>query len=191
MREARKRFDLPIVTEVMSPAQVDLALKYEVDVLQIGARNSQDFELLTAAGQSGKPVLLKNGLAGTLQDLLLSAEYVAYKQQSPKKIILCLRGIRTFETATRNTLDVTLVSILKEETYLPVFVDPSHAPGKWQFVGPLALAGIAAGADGLLVEVHPEPEKAKSDGPQQLKPNKFTQLMEQLRMVARAVGREI
>jgi 3-deoxy-7-phosphoheptulonate synthase len=189
LKDVKHKVNIPVVTEVMRPEHIEQAIRYGVDVLQIGARNSQNFELLDEVGKSGKPVLLKNGLAGTIEELLLSAEYVA--KGGNRNIILCLRGVRTFETETRNALDLGLIPALKEKTNLPIFVDPSHPAGKRSIVESLSMAAIAAGADGLLVEVHPEPEKAKSDGPQQLKPDQFTQLMEKLKKIAAVLDREI
>jgi 3-deoxy-7-phosphoheptulonate synthase len=149
----------------------------------------QNFKLLTDVGKLDKPVMLKRGLSATIQEFLLSAEYIA--TEGNRRIILCERGIRTYETETRNTLDLSAIPVLKQLTHLPVFVDPSHGTGRWDLVAPMALAGIAAGADGLLIEVHPKPEVALSDGPQSLKPFKFAALMEQLRKLAVALGREV
>jgi 3-deoxy-7-phosphoheptulonate synthase len=149
----------------------------------------QNFKLLTEVGKLKKPVMLKRGLSATIQELLLSAEYIA--AEGNREIILCERGIRTYETETRNTLDVSAVPVLKRLSHLPVFIDPSHGTGRWDLVAPMALAGVAAGADGLLIEVHPRPEVALSDGPQSLKPARFAELMENLRRVAQAVGREL
>ena len=188
LREAKKATGLPIVTELMDPRETELVAEY-ADIIQIGARNMQNFRLLTDVGRTGKPVLLKRGLSATIKELLMSAEYIA--SQGNTNIILCERGIRTFETATRNTLDLSAVPVLKRETHLPVFIDPSHATGKWDFVAPLSVAAVAVGADGLLVEVHSEPENALCDGAQSLKPDKFEALMGQLRKVAEAVGRSI
>jgi len=185
---ARQRTGLPIITEVLDTRDVELVYRY-ADILQIGARNMQNFKLLTEVGKVDKPVLLKRGLSATIQEFLLSAEYIA--SEGNRKIILCERGIRTYETETRNTLDLSAVPLLKQLSHLPVFVDPSHATGRWGLVAPMALAGVAAGADGLLIEVHPRPEVALSDGPQSLKPEKFAALMRQLKKVAQAIGREI
>ncbi|HYA15685.1 MAG TPA: 3-deoxy-7-phosphoheptulonate synthase [Syntrophales bacterium] len=175
--KAREKTGLPIVTEVVNPADVDLVEAY-ADILQIGARNVQNFPLLKTVGQSKKPVLLKRGMMTTIEELLMSAEYIL--SSGNNQVILCERGIRTFETATRNTLDISAVPVLKELTHLPVIVDPSHASGNWKYVIPLSRAAIVVGADGLLVEVHPEPEKAVSDGMQSLKPEKFYQLMDEI-----------
>jgi len=184
----RTETGLPVVTEVMDTRQVDTVARY-ADVLQIGARNMQNFPLLAEVGRAAKPVLLKRGLSATIRELLMAAEYVM--ANGNHDVILCERGIRTFETATRNTLDVAAVPVLKEETHLPVIVDPSHAGGRAALVAPLALAAVAAGADGLIVEVHPEPSRALSDGPQSLRPERFTALMEKVGEVAKAVGRRL
>jgi len=188
LAEAREVTGLPVVTEVVNPGDVDLVAGY-VDMLQVGARNVQNFALLKRLGDVKNPILLKRGMMTTLDEFLMSAEYIL--AAGNERVILCERGIRTFETATRNTLDISAVPVLKERTHLPVIVDPSHAAGHWQYVHSLCLAAIAAGADGLLVEVHPEPEIAMCDGPQSLKPKKFKALMEALDKVARAVGREV
>ena len=168
---------LPIVTEVVTAADVDLVAQY-TDILQIGARNVQNFPLLKKVGQAGKPVLLKRGMMTTIEELLMSAEYIL--SSGNEQVILCERGIRTFETATRNTLDISAVPVLKSLTHLPVIVDPSHAAGHWKYVIPLSKAAMAVGADGLLVEVHPEPEKALVDGPQSLRPEEFYRLMDEV-----------
>jgi len=188
LREAADQFGLLVVTEVMDTRAVELVSRY-ADMLQIGARNMQNFDLLKEVGLSKKPVLLKRGLGATISELLLSAEYLLSKGNF--KVALCERGIRTFETATRNTVDINAVPVLKEETHLPVIVDPSHGTGKWEYVAPVARAAVAAGADGLMIEVHPNPEEAMSDGPQSLLPKKFRQLMEEIRPLAKAVGREL
>ncbi len=188
LAHAREMSSLRIITEVLDPR--DLEAVYDcTDILQIGARNMQNFKLLTEVGKLNKPVLLKRGMSATVQEFLLSAEYIA--AEGNRKIILCERGIRTYETETRNTLDLSAVPLLKQLTHLPVFVDPSHGTGRWDLVAPMALAGVAAGADGLLIEVHPHPEVALSDGPQSLKPKKFLSLMHDLKKVAEAVGREL
>ncbi len=179
---------LPILTEVMDTRQVELVYQY-TDIFQIGARNVQNFNLLTEVGKTDKPVLIKRGMSTTLKELLMSAEYIL--SQGNYNVILCERGIRTFETETRNTLDISAVAVLKHESHLPVFVDPSHASGKWRWVSPLSRATVAIGADGLLIEVHPEPEKALSDGAQSLKFEKFKQLMEEIKAIATAIGRKI
>jgi 3-deoxy-7-phosphoheptulonate synthase len=179
---------LPIVTEVMAPEDVDLVSSY-ADVLQIGTRNAQNFPLLKRVGKTSKPVFLKRGMASTIQEFLMSAEYIL--SEGNPHVILCERGIRTFEPATRFTLDLSAVPVLKEESHLPVFVDPSHSSGHWRYVTPMALAAIAAGADGLLVEVHPRPAEALCDGPQALKLDTFQQLMDTLTKVAEATGRKV
>jgi 3-deoxy-7-phosphoheptulonate synthase len=185
--EARKVTGLPIVTEVMAPEDVDLVASH-ADVLQIGTRNAQNFPLLKRVGKTTKPVFLKRGMSSTIQEFLMSAEYIL--SEGNPNVILCERGIRTFETATRFTLDLSAVPVLKEESHLPVFVDPSHSSGHWRYVTPMALAAIAAGADGLLVEVHPRPAEALCDGPQALKPDTFQAMMDTLVKVAEATGRK-
>jgi 3-deoxy-7-phosphoheptulonate synthase len=186
LKQAKALTGLPIVTEVMSPEEVELVAAYS-DVLQIGTRNAQNTPLLTACAQSKKPVLLKRGFASTIQEWLLAAEYVC--AGGNEQVILCERGIRTFETATRNTLDVSAIAVAKKESHLPVFVDPSHAAGRWDMVTPLAKAGIAAGADGMLIEVHPNPAAAWSDGAQQLKPEQFEKLMQDVRPIIEVCGK--
>ena len=188
LAEAKKETGLPIISELMDPRDTELMCEY-VDIIQIGARNMQNFRLLMEVGKAGKPVLLKRGLSATLKEFLMSAEYIA--SQGNSQIILCERGIRTFETATRNTLDLSAVPVLKEETHLPIFIDPSHSAGRWNLVAPLAKAAIAVGADGLMIEVHIDPANALCDGAQSLKPSKFTALMAELRKVAAAVGRTL
>jgi 3-deoxy-7-phosphoheptulonate synthase len=185
LKKAREKTGLPVVTEVMNTADVELVEEY-ADIIQIGARNVQNFPLLKKVGQARKPVLLKRGMMTTIEELLMSAEYIL--SAGNHQVILCERGIRTFETATRNTLDISAVPVLKELTHLPVIVDPSHAAGHWRYVIPLARAVKAVGADGLLIEVHPEPDKALSDGIQSLKPEKFYQLMEELGSLAKIAG---
>jgi 3-deoxy-7-phosphoheptulonate synthase len=188
LAEARDRVGLPIVTEVMDPRDITMIAKY-ADVLQIGARNMQNFRLLKEVGLCKKPVLLKRGISATIKEWLMSAEYIM--AGGNHSVILCERGIRTYETATRNTLDLSAVPVLKQMTHLPVIVDPSHAVGKWDLVAPMAKAAVAAGADGLIIEVHPNPEEALCDGEQSLKPKSFKQLMDELRPIAAAVGREM
>jgi len=188
LAEAKAATGLPIVTEVMSPEEVDLVASY-ADALQVGARNAQNFSLLRRVGQSDKPVLLKRGMSTTVQEYLMAAEYIL--AAGNPNVILCERGIRTFETSTRFTLDLNAIPVMKEETHLPVFVDPSHGTGHWRLVTPMALAGIAAGADGVIIEVHPRPAEALCDGPQALKPDTFQALMERLVKVAEAIGREV
>jgi len=188
LADARQATGLAVVTEVMAPEQVPLVAQY-ADVLQIGTRNMQNYALLHAVGESGMPVLLKRGLMSTIEELLMSAEYIL--SHGNRRVILCERGIRTFETYTRNTLDINAVPVLKELTHLPVVVDPSHATGKWHLVNAVSRAAIAAGADGLIIEVHPNPEQAVSDGAQSLRPARFAELMTELRPVAHAVGRTL
>lgn len=185
---ARAETGLPVVTEVMDTEHVELVARY-ADMLQIGARNMQNFALLKEVGKSGKPVLLKRGMAATVEEWLMAAEYVI--SAGNPNVVLCERGIRTFETATRNTLDLNAVPVVKELSHLPIIVDPSHGTGKWQYVTPMARAAIAAGADGLMVEVHPEPEQAVSDGQQSLRPEQFGELMREVSAVAEALGRKI
>ncbi len=180
LNKVSAKTSLPTVTEVVNPADVDIVETY-ADMLQIGARNTQNFALLKKVGHSRKPVLLKRGMSTTIEELLMSAEYIL--SEGNPNVILCERGIRTFETATRNTLDLSAVPVLKELTHLPVIVDPSHAAGNWRYVIPLSRAAVAVGADGIIVEVHPEPEKAVSDGAQSLKPEKFYQMMEELKAI--------
>jgi 3-deoxy-7-phosphoheptulonate synthase len=188
LAHAREVTGLKIVTEVLNPQDVELVARY-ADILQVGARNMQNFALLNAVGEVGKPVLLKRGMSATIQELLMSAEYILSHQNYD--VILCERGIRTFETATRFTLDLNAVPVLQKLTHLPVIVDPSHGTGHWEFVTAMARAAIAAGADGLMVEVHPKPDEALSDGVQSLTPARFQELMRQLELVAKAVGRSL
>jgi len=188
MAQVREETGLHIVTEVMAPDQVALVSKY-ADVLQIGTRNMQNYALLNAVGQTHMPVLLKRGMMSTIEELLMSAEYIL--SNGNHKVILCERGIRTFEKYTRNTLDINAVPVLKELTHLPVVVDPSHATGKWTLVKAASKAAVAAGADGLIIEVHPNPAEASSDGEQSLKPQRFAELMVEVSRVAAAVGRTI
>jgi 3-deoxy-7-phosphoheptulonate synthase len=186
LAEAREATGLPIVTEAMSPEQVTLVARY-ADVIQIGARNMQNYSLLNCVGESGRTVLLKRGMMATIEELLMSAEYIL--AQGNSRVILCERGIRTFEKYTRNTTDINAVPVLKQMTHLPVILDPSHSTGKWEYVTAVARSAIAAGADGLIVEVHAHPEEALSDGGQSLRPEKFAELVRQVRRVAEAVGR--
>ncbi len=188
LASAREKTGLPFATELMDTRDIELLVAY-TDIIQIGARNMQNFRLLTEVGKTRKPVILKRGMSATIHELLMSAEYIA--SQGNTEIILCERGIRTFETATRNTLDVSAVPVLKSLTHLPVIVDPSHASGKAELVPVLAAAAVAAGADGLMIEVHNNPEKAFSDGPQSLRPHTFGEVMEKIREIARVVGREL
>ena len=187
LAEARDIYKLPIVTEVMAPDQVELVARY-ADVLQIGTRNMQNYPLLHAVGESQHPVVLKRGMSSTIEELLMAAEYIL--SHGNKRVILCERGIRTFETATRNTTDINAIPVLKSLTHLPVILDPSHSTGHWEYVTAVARSGIAAGADGLLIEVHLNPEKALSDGAQSLKPDTFAEMVRQVRAVARAINRE-
>jgi len=188
LAEAREETGLLIVTEVMEPDLVPLVSTY-ADILQIGARSMQNYALLHAVGEAQKPVLLKRGMMSTMEELLMSAEYIL--SHGNNRIILCERGIRTFEPYTRNTLDVSAIPMLKQLSHLPVVADPSHGTGKWELVEPVTRAAVAAGADGLLIEVHPHPEEALSDGAQSLKPERFSALMENLASIAEAVGRQL
>lgn len=188
LAEARMRTGLPVVTELVDVRQLD-EVAGMADVIQIGARNMQNFGLLAAVGEAGRPVLLKRGLSATIKEFLLAAEYVMAHGNA--NVILCERGIRTFETATRNTLDISAVPVLKAESHLPVIVDPSHAAGRADLIAPLAAAAIAAGADGLIVEVHPDPAKALSDGPQSLTFDQFEGMMRQLEPLVRLSGRAL
>jgi 3-deoxy-7-phosphoheptulonate synthase len=188
LREVREETGLGVVTEMTSTSQADLMMKY-VDVVQIGARNMQNFELLKCVGRIGKPVLLKRGLSATIEEWLMSAEYIL--SEGNDQVILCERGIRTFERYTRNTLDLTAVPVIKKLTHLPIIIDPSHATGIREKVSPMARAAIAAGADGLIIEVHTEPDKALSDGPQSLYPEQFEQLMRDLYVIAPVVGKQL
>jgi 3-deoxy-7-phosphoheptulonate synthase len=188
LKEARDRTGLPIVTEAVDPRDLPLVAKY-ADMIQIGARNMQNFNLLREVGKAGKPVLLKRGAGSTIEELLMSAEYIL--SEGNREVVLCERGIRTLETYTRNTLDLSAVPVIKKLSHLPVIVDPSHGVGKWDLIPAMAKAAVAAGADGLIIEVHPHPDEALSDGPQSLKPDTFTALMSELRLVARAVGRQL
>ncbi len=188
MREAADAHGLAVVTELMDPSHADLMAKY-ADMVQIGARNMQNFPLLRAAGQLGLPVLLKRGLSATIQEWLMSAEYIL--AENNPDVVLCERGIRTFETMTRNTLDLSAVPVVKARSHLPVVVDPSHGTGIRNKVLPMARAGVAAGADGLMIEVHPDPDAALSDGPQSLHIPQFDELMAQIRLIAEAIGRSV
>jgi len=186
LRSAADRHSLLVVSEVMDQVQIPLLLEYS-DILQVGARNMQNFNLLRELGHCRKPILLKRGIAATVEELLLSAEYIM--SGGNYEVILCERGIRTFETSTRNTMDISAIPVLKRLTHLPVIADPSHGTGKRDYVLPMARAAVAAGADGLLVEVHPDPDRALSDGAQTLRPDQFAQMMQQTRAVAEAIGR--
>lgn len=188
LREAKEAYGLPTVTEVMSPQDVDLVAEYS-DVLQIGARNMQNFALLNAVGETQKPVLLKRGLMATIEELIMAAEYIL--SHGNERVMLCERGIRTFETATRNTFDINAIPVLKQLTHLPVIADPSHGTGRWDLVAPVARGAVAAGADGLIIEVHPDPAHALSDGGQSLKPERFARMVQEVSRVAEAVGRTL
>jgi 3-deoxy-7-phosphoheptulonate synthase len=188
LAEARDETGLPIVTEVIDPQMLPMVTTY-ADILQVGARNMHNYALLHAVGEAQRPVLLKRGMMSTIEELLMAAEYVL--SHGNERVILCERGIRTFEQYTRNTLDISAVPLLKQLSHLPVLVDPSHGTGKWELVEPVSRAAVAAGADGLIIEVHPHPEEALSDGAQSLKPDRFAALMENLRPVAEAVGRTL
>ena len=186
LKLARKNTGLPIVTEIMSPYDVE-RFNEDVDIIQVGARNMQNFDLLKELGKINKPILLKRGLSATIEELLMSAEYII--AEGNENVILCERGIRTFETYTRNTLDLSAIPAIKKLSHLPVIVDPSHATGKWWMVEPLSKAAIAIGADGLIIEVHNNPEKALCDGAQSIKPDVYNKLIEDLKPIAKAVGR--
>ena len=188
MVEARKRTGLPIVSEIMSTEKIDEFVE-NVDLIQVGARNMQNFDLLKALGKINKPILLKRGLSNTIEEWLMSAEYIM--AGGNENVILCERGIRTFEKYTRNTLDLSVVQIVKKKTHLPIIIDPSHATGNWELVESMSLAAIAAGADGLIVEVHRNPECAWSDGQQCLKPDKFKAMIDKARAIAHVIGREL
>jgi 3-deoxy-7-phosphoheptulonate synthase len=186
--EARRETGLPVVTEVMETEKVEVVAEHS-DILQIGARNVQNFSLLKRVAETRRPVLLKRGMSTSIQEWLLSAEYIL--SGGNPNVILCERGIRTFETATRFTLDLNAVPVVKKLTHLPVVVDPSHGTGHWEYVEPMALAAVAAGADGLIIEVHPKPEEALSDGPQSLKPDRFAALMTKVKRIAQALDRDL
>ncbi|MGI6574569.1 MAG: 3-deoxy-7-phosphoheptulonate synthase [bacterium] len=188
LAEAREHTGLGIVTEVMAPEQVEMVSQY-ADILQVGTRNMQNYDLLRAIGKSKRPVLLKRGFAATIDEWLNAAEYIMC--EGNYQVILCERGIRTYEPMTRNTLDISAIPLVKGLTHLPVLVDPSHASGKWQLVAPLSRAAVAAGADGLIIEVHPDPTHAVSDGPQSLKPEKFAAMMNEIRQLAPLLGKEL
>ncbi|WP_406608187.1 3-deoxy-7-phosphoheptulonate synthase [Candidatus Infernicultor aquiphilus] len=187
LAQAGKENGLAVVTEVMSVNQIDLIAKY-TDIFQVGARNMQNFVLLTELGKTKKPILLKRGMSATIEEFLLSAEYIL--SEGNYEVILCERGIRTFENYTRNTLDLSAIPAIKRLSHLPIIVDPSHATGRWRLVSPMAKAAIAAGADGLIIEVHPDPKSSLSDGAQSLQLDTFAQLMKELRPIIQAVGRE-
>ena len=188
LREAASRFGLLVVSEVMDRSQIALVAQY-ADILQVGARNMQNFTLLRELGKLRKPVLLKRGIASTIEELLLAAEFIL--SGGNYDVVLCERGIRTFETYTRNTMDISAIPVVKKLSHLPIVADPSQGTGRRDKVAPMARAAVAAGADGLLVEVHPDPDRALSDGAQSLRPEQFEELMRQLRMIAAAVGRSV
>lgn len=188
LKKARAKTKLPIVTELMSPYDIEKFVE-DVDVIQVGARNMQNFDLLKELGKTDKPILLKRGLCATIEEWLMSAEYIM--SEGNENVILCERGIRTYETYTRNTLDLSAIPAVKKLSHLPIIVDPSHATGKYWMVDPLAKAAIAVGADGLIIEVHNDPENALCDGAQSIKPSKFERLVKELKPIAEAVGREI
>ncbi len=188
MVEARKQTGLPIVSELMSADKLDEFVEY-VDLIQIGARNMQNFDLLKAVGKVNKPVLLKRGLANTIEEWIMAAEYIM--SEGNQNVIFCERGIRTFEKYTRNTLDLSVVPIIKEKTHLPIIIDPSHATGDWKLIESMSLAAIAAGADGLIIEVHNKPECAWSDGAQSLKPERFAEVIRKGKAIAKFIGRDM
>jgi 3-deoxy-7-phosphoheptulonate synthase len=188
LRDAADRHGLAVITEVMTIEQIETVSEY-ADMLQVGARNMQNYPLLTALGHAGKPVLLKRGMSATIQEWLMSAEYIL--TEGNEDVILCERGIRTFETATRNTLDISAVPVVKHLSHLPIIVDPSHGVGSRRFVAPMARAAVAAGADGIMVEIHPDPSKALSDGPQSLTFEAFGLLMNRCRIIATTIGRRL
>ncbi|MCX7046015.1 MAG: 3-deoxy-7-phosphoheptulonate synthase [Candidatus Sumerlaeota bacterium] len=188
LREAGDAYGLKVVTEMVGVTDLE-AIEQYADMIQIGARNSQNYALLKAAGRSKLPVLLKRGMAMTVKEFLMSAEYVL--AEGNQNVVLCERGIRTFEDSTRNTLDLNAIPVLKSQCHLPVIADPSHGTGVWQYVTAMARAAVAAGADGLLIEIHPQPDQAVSDGPQSLKPKTFAKLMEEIQKIAEAIGRKV
>ncbi|HHT27524.1 MAG TPA: 3-deoxy-7-phosphoheptulonate synthase [Firmicutes bacterium] len=188
LSEAKRFTGLPVVTEVVNPRDLDDVAEH-ADMLQIGARNMQNFTLLHEAGLARKPILLKRGLSATVNELLMAAEYII--SAGNDQVVLCERGIRTYETETRNTLDLSAIAAIHHLSHLPVIADPSHGTGKWRYVTPMSLAAVAVGADGLLVEVHPRPEEALSDGAQSLRPQVFADMMAKLKPIAAAVGREV
>lgn len=188
LKIAREKTGLPIVSELMSIGMLDRFLE-DVDIIQIGARNMQNFELLKEVGKTNKPILLKRGLSSTIEELIMSAEYIM--AEGNQNVILCERGIRTFETSTRNTLDLSAIPVIKRQCHLPVIVDPSHATGAWWLVEPLTKAALAVGADGIIIEVHNDPANAKCDGQQSIKPERFDALMKSLREIGNAIGRAV
>jgi 3-deoxy-7-phosphoheptulonate synthase len=188
LRSAADEYKLKVITEVMDKSQIDLVEKY-ADILQIGARNMQNYMFLKDLGKASKPIMLKRGIAATIEEWLMSAEYIL--AGGNEKVILCERGIRTFETATRNTMDISAIPVIKKKSHLPIFADPSHGVGIRDKVIPMARASVAAGADGIMVEVHHDPDHALSDGAQSLYPSQFEQLMKEVRMIAQAINRNI
>lgn len=188
LAEAREATGMPVITEVMDPALVPMVCEY-VDILQVGTRNMQNYTLLNAIGESKHPVMLKRSMIGTTEEWLMCAEYILSHGNS--NVMLCERGIRANETETRNTFDISAIPVVKQLSHLPIIADPSHATGRWEFVGPMAKAAVAAGADGLMIEVHPEPDLALSDGRQSLKPERFAELMREIRAIAQVVGRTV
>lgn len=188
LAEAREQTGLPIITEVMSSEDIELVGEY-TDIFQIGARNNQNYPLLKAVGKTTKPVFLKRGISGTIQELLMGAEYIL--SNGNMQVMVCERGIRTYETTTRNTFDINAIPVLKQLTHLPVVADPAHGTGQWEYVAPIAKAAVAAGADALMIEVHPDPSKAWSDGAQSLTFEHFGVLMKELKSIANAVGRKL
>lgn len=184
IRQAADEYDLKVITEVMDEAHIDVVAKYS-DIIQIGARNMQNFKLLAAVGQTGKPIGLKRGISGTIDEWLNAAEYIAISEKSP--VIFIERGIRTYETATRNTFDLSAVPIIKKLSHFPIIVDPSHGTGVWDLVPPMARAGVAAGADGMIVEIHPDPAKAWSDGPQSLNEKNYLKMMNEVEVIFEAM----
>ncbi|MDE0143313.1 MAG: 3-deoxy-7-phosphoheptulonate synthase [Caldilineaceae bacterium] len=188
LAEAREQTGLPIITEVMSSEDIELVGEY-TDIFQIGARNNQNYPLLKAVGKTTKPVFLKRGISGTIQELLMGAEYIL--SNGNMQVMVCERGIRTYETTTRNTFDINAIPVLKQLTHLPVVADPAHGTGQWEYVPPIAKAAVAAGADALMIEVHPDPSKAWSDGAQSLTFEHFGVLMKELESIANAVGRKL
>jgi len=188
LAQARKEMGMPIITEVLAPDDVELVARY-ADILQVGARNMQNFSLLDEVGKVNKPIMLKRGLSATIQEWLLSAEYIL--SQGNRQVLLCERGIRTFETYTRNTMDISAIPVIEKVSHLPIIADPSHGTGKWYLVAPVALAAVAAGADGVMIEVHPSPDSALKDGAQSLTFGNFQRLMEQLVNVAASVGKKM
>ena len=188
LEQAKKETGMPIVSELMDSEQLEEFVEH-VDIIQIGARNMQNFSLLKAVGKTKKPVLLKRGLANTIEEWIMSAEYIL--AQGNPNVILCERGIRTFEKYTRNTLDLSVIPIIKEKTHLPIIIDPSHATGDWKLVEAMSLAAVVAGADGLMIEVHDHPECAWSDGAQSVKPKRFKEIIEKCRKAAKIVEREL